>query len=225
MNVLFRLKTIIIENKKMFIIIGSILLFCLLSCIGFFLIFNYTKPTIEENIAYNEPEEEIEVKSEENSSLLIDIKGEVVNPGVYQLKNNSRVIDAIKASGGLKNTASTKNINLSMLLKDQDVIIINSIEELKETKAHEKELNNNAIINPKPNNNNNSLPKDNKSLININTSSISELSSLPGIGESKAKAIIAYREKNGLFKSIEQIKEVKGIADKLYDKIKTLIIT
>lgn len=167
--------------------------------------------------------------------------------------SNKRIHDLITLAGGLKKDADTSIINLSTKLKDEMVVIIYSKKELedfvktKETLnnkvdiCEKEEVKNNACIceddinnNFDSNNSNNEENKDNSqnnnpnnnetsSKININTASLELLMTLPGIGESKAKAIIDYRNEVGLFLSIEDIKNVSGIGDSAFEKIKDSI--
>lgn len=167
-------------------------------------------------------EEEKEEVKEENNFIVVDIKGSVNKPGVYKIKENARVNDAIEASGGLSKNANTRFINLSKLLKDGDVVVIYSNEEIENAKKEEKivvetpcvceEVKNDACYKEEV--------KDNNNKININTATINELMNLDGIGEAKAKLIIEYRTKNGNFKDIKDIMKVKGISETLYSKFK-----
>lgn len=173
----------------------------------------------------------------EEKYIWVDVKGEVKKPGVYKLKENSRVIDAINASGGLTKKAYTKYINLSKILKDENVIIVNSTSEIKKVSSgnnitevkinnnsknsvsiSESELITNDNVKSEEDNTGNSLESNQK--VNINTATKEELMKLSNIGESKAEKIIDYRMANGNFNSIEDIKKVSGIGDKLYDSIK-----
>ena len=120
---------VFISNKKVIISVIALLLFSLIS---FIVISNIT--TSKEKITVDTKVEEKLVSSEEQKVeeyILVDIKGEVKTPGVYKLPVNSRVIDAIEASGGLTKKAVTTYINLSKTLKDENVIIINKKSELK----------------------------------------------------------------------------------------------
>ena len=155
-------------------------------------------------------------------SIEVDIKGAVINPGVYTIDINSTVNDLIIKAGGLRSDADTSIINLSKRLKDEDVVIVYTISEVKRltsgdtaVKVIEKEcmcpkISNIACINKKTN------------LININVASLDELTKLEGIGKSKAQAIIDYREEH-LFTSIEEVMNVKGIGKTIYEKIKDSI--
>lgn len=169
----------------------------------------------------------------------IDIKGYVNNPGVYAMDEGNRVVDAINKAGGLKENANTSMLNLSMEIKDEMVIIVYSNDEINNYSEVENqneiivEICNTDIINdacicncddcPVVNNEstNSSESSSNESIkININTASKEELLTLSKIGESKANAIIEYRNKNGNFTKIEDIMNVSGIGEAIFEEIK-----
>lgn len=164
----------------------------------------------------------------------IDIKGAVKNPGVYSVDCTHTVNDVISVAGGLKDNADTSVINLAKAVENEMVIIIYTKEEVKNSnivdtvvKVVEKEcvcpnIQNDGCINDEITDN---IGEDNSELININTATLSELQSLTGIGESKAKAIIKYREENGNFKTIDDLLNVDGIGENLYEQIKAYITT
>jgi competence protein ComEA len=137
------------------------------------------------------------------------VKGQVVVPGVYTLSANMRVLDAIKLAGGLQPTADERMLNLAAKLVDEMVIYV----------PYEGEVSS-FTVNPLTDT---SSTKSEAQLININTSDENELMTLSGIGPSKAKAIITFREENGLFQSIEQLKEVTGIGDQTFESLKDFI--
>ena len=156
--------------------------------------------------------------------IYVDIKGFVNKPGVYSfnLSDNARINDLINKAGGLMREADTSTINLSKKLEDEMTVIIYSKNEVinfvktkdeisKKLEICENKLKNNACIKIQEESSNNK--------ININEASESELLKLNGIGEAKAKLIIEYREKTK-FKSIEEIKNVEGIGENLYNAIK-----
>ncbi len=158
---------------------------------------------------------------DEEEYIFVDIKGSVKKPNVYKLTKGSRTIDAINASGGLTKTANTRFINLSKVLNDGDVIVIYSNDEIKKAQKQQtiyvetpcvcEEIKNDACYQDTNNTGNK---------ININTATLEELMTLSGIGESKAKAIIEYRNTNGNFTSIEDITKVSGISETIFNKIK-----
>ena len=139
---------------------------------------------------------------EPEEKVTIDIKGEVVNPGVYKVDASSIVNEAINLAGGLNKSADTSEINLSQKVVNEMVINIPS-------------KSNSKISSSK-----NSTSNKATSKISLNKASLTELMTLTGIGNSKAKSIIEYRQNNGAFNTIDEIKKVKGIGESLYAKIK-----
>lgn len=160
--------------------------------------------------------------------IKVDIKGSVVTPGVYEVDSNSRVIDIINIAGGMLEDADTDSINLSKKVQDESVIIIYSHEDMENNKkSYEEKIeycqkdNNDACVDEVVTFDNSNDTKENESsIININKASVEDLMKLSGIGESKAKNIIEYRDSIGGFKDINDIKNVKGIGDSIFDKIK-----
>lgn len=170
-------------------------------------------------------------KKENIENYKVDIKGEILTPGIYTLKSNSRVIDVIEMSGGLTENADTSVINLSKKITDEMVIIIYSKSEVKDfekTKETEKIVQEKCIKKDENALKNDACITDSvktSGKVSINTATKEELMSLTGIGDSKAEDIIKYREENSLFKTIEDIKNVSGIGDSLFAKIKENITT
>lgn len=162
--------------------------------------------------------------------IKVEIKGEVVSPGVYELPVNSRVIDLINLAGGLTEHAVLANINQAKKLADEMVVVIYNQNDLVEQVRTEyvylectcPEVKNDACIEEEKVEENNQNIENNK--ISINTASLEELMTLSGIGEKTAAKIIEYRKEN-LFEKLEDIKNVSGIGDSLYEKIKDYITT
>lgn len=215
------------------IIIGIIATIIIISLVVFTIIsINKNKDKNKEDIVVEKKITKKEDKKVEEE-LKVDIKGQVINPGIYSLKANSRVIDVIAAAGGLTGEADTSVLNLSKKIKDEMVIIVYSREEVidfHKTKEIEKQVEEKCVQKDEESLKNdaciisdNEVAKTGK--ISINTASIEELMTLTGIGEAKAKDIISYREKNGPFKTIEDIKNVSGIGDSVFAKIKENITT
>lgn len=145
-----------------------------------------------------------------NNTIVVEIKGEVMNPDVYTLNEGSIIKDLIEAAGGLTQDADISNINRAKEIKNHELIIIRNINDLnieEEYATEDKEINEES--------------DDGK--ISINDSDLSKLKEIPGIGEVKANSIISYREKNNGFKSIEELKNVDGIGEKTFEKIKDSI--
>lgn len=155
----------------------------------------------------------------------VDIKGQIKTPGVYELTDQERVIDVINLSGGLTKESDTSLLNLAKKVYDEMVIVIYSKEYIKKLNSVENPPNpscptsiNNACIN-KDNESNIIKNNEQKIKLNINTCTKEELLEIPGIGDSKANAIIEYRQTNK-FNTLEDLTEVKGIGQSLYEKIK-----
>lgn len=202
------------DNKKILIILLIITLL-----IGGLIYFFRLDNKDNEDITYIETTTKLVEETKANN--YVDVKGSVKKPGVYEFKENDRVIDAIKLAGGLTKNADTSNINLSKKLKSEMVIVINTKSELK----NNNNLTCDAVCTREVVEVNNCIETENKTnnKININTADINKLTELDGIGESKAKTIIEYRTTNGLFKNIEDIKNISGIGESLYNKIKDKI--
>lgn len=190
---------------------------------------------------------ELEEKNDKNndteivSNFFVDIKGAVKKPGVYEVSNNMIINDVIKLAGGFNSNAYQEGINLSKKIKDEMVIYVytkaeikkyqeeNNISKIENEKCEVPDYSICECINDKQSvievgengsqNKNDTLEKK----ININTATKDELMNLSGVGESKALAIIKYREDNGKFKSPEDIMNVSGIGEKAFEKIKDLI--
>ena len=159
-----------------------------------------------------ESENETKTRQEivtETEDLYVYVTGAVKKPGVYTVKKGSRVFEVIKKAGGMTKAAKKDYINQEETVADsQNINII--------TKKQYKKL----ISNEKNQNNDN---KTGSGKININSADVAELTGLSGIGEAKAKAIIQYRNENGNFTNIEDIKNVSGIGDALFEKISNQI--
>lgn len=230
------------EKYKIYIIGVGVFLMGLLMELGGFWFYNkyiLKKMKVFKNDYVNIEKEEVIDSSDkaivkEKKDIFVDIKGEVVNPGVYSIKENSRIIDVVNLAGGLTDKADTSANNMSKLLKDEMVIIIYSKDEIlnyKKVKEEESkvfdECNNNEknITNDSCYNVDNGIKNNdnNNKLININEASVDELMLVTGIGKSKAEKIVEYRNKNGRFEKLEDIMNVSGIGEALFEKIKEYI--
>ncbi len=208
------------------------------------------KQVNEVAVATNEKEIESEkvLEIEQDVKYYVDIKGAVKKPGVYEVNKDMIINDVITLAGGLKSNASTKYLNLSKKVSNEMVINIFTTTEVKDlniTKSEECKTSSEDISScaaacvvesgangtldgeqessSSTNNDETKKPETSNGKVNINTATIDELMNVSGIGESKAKAILEYRNTNGNFKSIEDIKNVSGIGDALYEKIKDAI--
>lgn len=165
----------------------------------------------------NEEEENVIQSEERRKKILVDIKGEVKNPGVYELEEGSIIEHLIQEAGGLTKEGTLENINRAKELKGNEAIVIYSKKELevKAVTSNEVKGIESSVGSTLEGESGNESGK-----ININTGTVDELKKLNGIGEGKAKAIIEYREKNGEFKKLEEIQKVSGIGKGTFEKIK-----
>ena len=186
--------------------------------------FIYNKNQVKEDINIeNEILVNNVITNENNTNddiVIIHITGSVKNPGIVKLKEESRIEDAIEAAGGLTENADITKVNLAYVVEDGTKIKIPS--------ASEEDIGDEDIIDSKSGDNiiieENTISSNNSTqTININKATEKEFETLPGIGPSLASKIIEYRNQNGKFESIEDIKNVNGIGDNKYEKIKDLI--
>ncbi|WP_010292645.1 helix-hairpin-helix domain-containing protein [Clostridium senegalense] len=171
------------------------------------------KNKITEKDVFNEIENDDKIENvSEKRYIVVDIKGPVKNPREYVLLEGSRVRDIINEAGGLTKEANENLIHFSKKLNDEDCIVIPKIgekleenDEVKDLVETEKGVKNTGKENNK---------------ININKASIEQLKTLSGIGDSKAEAILDYRESNGGFKSIDELSNIDGIGSKTLEKLR-----
>ena len=207
-----------IENLtiKQKIIIGVAILAIVVGIGVYFLVINNQQKEYEVNEFLSSDETE---RSKE-STIMIHITGEVNNPGIIELQEESRIADAIEVAGGVTENADLNEVNLAFVLSDgQKIYIPNKNEkELDQEKAYiTSESGNNVIVKDK-------IEGGKKQKVNINEAKQEDFEQLPGIGPSIAKKIVEYREQNGKFTSIDELQEVKGIGEAKFENIKEYIM-
>jgi len=177
------------HRKLSWIFSMTFLMMCLSAC------------TLEETeaISLEEAEANQEETIEESESIFVYVCGAVVQEGVYEFPNGSRVYEAIEKAGGFSEHAAITTINQAEVLEDEMQLYVPTIEEMLDAQEVD----------------------DGK--INLNTASKEDLMRLPGIGESKAESIIEYRELNGKFQAVEDVMEIPGIKEGLFNKMKNYI--
>ena len=143
--------------------------------------------------------------------IVVHIVGAVENPGVYTLTHKSRIIDAVGAAGGFLPGAEQSALNLAKYLQDGERINVPDTISITQNMVSLANKQFEIVITPAG------------GLININLATQAELESLPGIGEVKSNQIIAYRQQNGFFTSIDQIQKVSGIGPKTFENIQAFI--
>lgn len=167
------------------------------------------KNTNDQSLVLDDANTEVEGsdESEDTENIVIHITGEVNDPDVYELDNEARLIDAVEEAGGFTDKADEDGVNLALKLEDEMMVRIPSVDD----EISENELGILGIVD---------VVESEK--ININTASAEELQELSGIGPKTAEKIISYREEQS-FEDIEDIKNVNGIGDKMYEDIKDMI--
>ena len=182
----------------------------------------------EPNAGSTDRTELSDASSEETKTLVVHICGAVSAPGVYELPAGSRIIDAVEAGGGFLPEADEACCNLAEEIVDGcQIYIMTKTESCADGQAEKK-----AGIQTSPDSDmqttdrnvrSNSAPALENGLVNLNTADVAALMTLPGIGESRATAIISYREQHGAFAQIEDIMKISGIKQAAFSKIKDKI--
>ncbi len=194
------------NNKKIivYILIGIVVVIAGIKLIDIYYQNNNEEITIQNVLTTEDEPERIE-----NETIKVYVTGEVKNQGVIELEQGSRIVDAIEKAGGQTEEANLKNVNLAYELEDgQKIYIPNKSEE------NTNEITDDGVT---------GIDSKENDTININKADEKELQELNGIGESLASSIIKYREDNGKFKNIEDLKNVPGIGESKFSNIKEKI--
>ena len=230
------LETIIEKMKEYKILIGLSLIGLIIA--GFFMINGQSSrrsnvaELAQETVTSSEAElEEISTGTKKNSQkekaepqtsssaesefLTVDVKGAVKNPGIYQLKKISRINDAIQKAGGLTTDADSKSINLAQKLTDEAVVYVATMGE------NAASVSSNTGQSSTSGTSEVASQKGNK--VNLNTADLSELQTISGIGQKRAQDILDYREANGKFNSVDDLKNVSGVGAKTLEKLKEYV--
>ncbi|HEU4962664.1 MAG TPA: ComEA family DNA-binding protein [Bacilli bacterium] len=149
--------------------------------------------------------EQVKESSKPVGQVKVHVKGEVNNPGVYQLPADSRIVDAIEAAGGAKEQGDVNRLNLAAVVADGSEVIVPSVVEEQAASATVSGTQTGIDIQTK---------------INLNTATVEQLDTLSGIGSTRAKAIVEYRERQGRFLTVDDLLNVPGFGVKMVDKIR-----
>jgi competence protein ComEA len=171
------------------------------------IVYFFIRSDVQDDIAFeentspliNETSQKTNLANEEPIIIMVDVKGAVKIPGVYVAEEGERIIDIIKNAGGFTDKADQNQVNLAQYVEDEMVIHVPNLGDSENLQIGSNLSQNN--------------------LVNINKASESELQTLPGIGPSKALAIIEYRDTNGGFQSVDDIKKISGIGEKTFEKL------
>ena len=205
----------LLKKYKSVVALGAILVMA----IGAFLVLQQKPeakttdfPTVSTTSTSQESTEETSPDSPESETILVDVKGAVQSEGVYELPQTARVNDAIKAAGGFSDQADKKSVNLAQKLSDEAVVYVASQGE------------NVSVVQPAT-----SSPtagntgSENTEKINLNTATVADLTTISGIGEKRANYILAYRDSQGGFTSVDDLNNVSGIGDKTLENIRPYV--
>lgn len=196
-----------------------LLVVCALIAGGIFYIFTNSPKSAEnlsvENLSSSSTKSSLSKfnsSSEKNKNeIMVDLRGAVAKPNVYQISSDERLVDLIRQAGGFTDQADQKSINLSAKLKDEEVIYVPKVGESSSSESTDS---------PTSSSVSNQISTTSSPKININKADLTELQKLTGIGQKKAQDIIDFRMKNGDFKSIEDLGKVSGFGDKTLEKLK-----
>ena len=205
----------LLKKYKSVVALGAILVMA----IGAFLVLQQKPeakttdfPTVTTTSASQETVEETSSENPESETILVDVKGAVQSEGVYELPSTARVNDAVKAAGGFSDLADKKSVNLAQKLSDEAVVYVASQGE------------NVSVVQPAT-----SSPaagvtgSENTEKINLNTATVADLTTISGIGEKRANDILAYRDSQGGFSSVDDLNNVSGIGDKTLENIRPYV--
>ncbi|WP_234028555.1 helix-hairpin-helix domain-containing protein [Lentibacillus sp. Marseille-P4043] len=192
----------LLKKSALFIVLGIVIIL--------FLVVNNndddTKdPASEFTPIETSPKDEPKSKKTENQMVIVDVKGEVMNPGVYEIDGNTRVHDVIQLAGGFSEHADQSMVNLAQKVQDEMVITIPKMGELSTGSESGSGL---------------GSPTNSNDKVKLNYATKEEIEGLNGIGPSKAQAIVQYREENGFFHTVEDLLDVSGIGEKTLENLK-----
>lgn len=210
-----QVKRWLMEYKKVLSIIGGVLAVIVIILVGRGMMASSTKEKVMVTNAVNT------TRMEETTTMMpqncyVDIKGEVLRPGVYEFSCESRIQEVIKNAGGFTEEADETKINLAQKISDQMQIIVPNLHSKQEEGVTEG--------NSEKGNSSNTTPSNSKQgTVNINTATLEELQTIKGIGKKKAEAILQYRKEHGPFRTKEDLLQVKGIGKKALEAIESQV--
>ena len=212
---LMQVKRWLMEYKKILSIIGGVLAVIVIILVGRVMMASSTKEKVMVTNAVNT------TRVEETTTMIpqncyVDIKGEVLRPGVYEFSCESRIQEVIKKAGGFTEEADETKINLAQKVTDQMQMIVPNVNSKQEGGVTEG--------NSEKGNSSNTTPSNSKQgTVNINTATLEELQTIKGIGKKKAEAILQYRKEHGPFRTKEDLLQVKGIGKKALEAIESQV--
>ena len=210
-----QVKRLLMEYKKVLSIIGGVLAVIVIILVGRGMMASPTKEKVMVTNAVNTTRVE-ETTTMMPQNCYVDIKGEVLRPGVYEFSCESRIQEVIKKAGGFTEEADETKINLAQKISDQMQIIVPNLHSKQEGGVTEGDS--------EKGNSSNTTPSNSKQgTVNINTATLEELQTIKGIGKKKAEAILQYRKEHGAFRTKEDLLQVKGIGKKALEAIESQV--
>lgn len=210
-----QVRCLLMEYKKVLSIIGGVLAVIVMILVGRGMMASPPKEKVMVTNAVNTTRvEETTVMMLQN--CYVDVKGEVLRPGVYEFSCESRIQEVIKKAGGFTEEADEAKINLAQKITDQMQIIVPNVHSKQEGSATEENSGKGSSTNT-------SVSNSKQGTININTATLEELQTIKGIGKKKAEAILQYRKEHGAFRTKEELLQVKGIGKKALEAIESQV--
>ena len=210
-----QVKRWLMEYKKILSIIGGVLAVIVIILVGRGMMASSMKEKVMVTNAVNTTRVE-ETTTMMPQNCYVDIKGEVLRPGVYEFSCESRIQEVIKKAGGFTEEADETKINLAQKITDQMQMIVPNVNSKQEggvTEGNSEKGNSSNMI----------LSNAKQGKVNINTATLEELQTIKGIGKKKAEAILQYRKEHGPFRTKEDLLEVKGIGKKALEAIESQV--
>lgn len=210
-----QVKRWLMAYKKVLSIIGGVLAVIVIILVGRGMMASSTKEKVMVTNAVNTTRVE-ETTTMMPQNCYVDIKGEVLRPGVYEFSCESRIQEVIKKAGGFTEEADEIKINLAQKISDQMQIIVPNLNSKQEGGVTEGNSEKGNLSNTTPSN-------SKQGTVNINTATLEELQTIKGIGKKKAEAILQYRKEHGAFRTKEDLLRVKGIGKKALEAIESQV--
>ncbi len=210
-----QVKRWLMEYKKVLSIIGGVLAVIVIILVGRGIMASSAKEKVMVTNAVNTTRVE-ETTTMMPQNCYVDIKGEVLRPGVYEFSCESRIQEVIKKAGGFTEEADETKINLAQKITDQMQIVVPNVHPKQEGGVTEENSGKGSSTNT-------SVSNSKQGTININTATLEELQTIKGIGKKKAEAILQYRKEHGAFRTKDDLLQVKGIGKKALEAIESQV--
>ena len=208
-----QMKRWMMEQKRLLSIIAGVVAILMIIFVGREVMNSPKKEKVMVTNAVHTTRVEVESTTMMPQNCYVDIKGEVLRPGVYEFSCESRIQEVIKKAGGFTEEADEIKINLAQKITDQMQIIVPKLNASQDG----------GVIGEDSKTNQKSPSSSKQGIVNINTATLEELQTLKGIGKKKAEAILQYRKEHGAFHSKEDLLQVKGIGKKALEAIESQV--